>query len=624
MTMQDIKEEIRGVLSRLLQRKTEDGEALAVGEEQVVISRQQCPAVLLSANKNLPEILLVEKFTQHKRLCSSTSTTCSTPVSKRNGHTPHTDGLQYGATDLDVTGSPLKCPFMQDNEDLSPFTIALNPSSGKKKGKASLTYIPIPSAKAILIASKLNLALCKLPEQAEFVPLWVVCDGKDAQGTLFVGIHREKDTHSRTLVTSGGPYHDIDTLPSLDHLMRHHMAVGPTKRVDTAVEATYSVLPSEDEVRSSSVSLTCTWKRPLIVLSSPAPDASTIANVHVECGDPRSAAHQMYLELSVLRGFVNGMETGEVSWFVRENSRTMAEELEDVFSSIKEKGARAKREDEGGFDFDMMIEGQFFNWRQNMDFTDRLWSILMRCESYQELQDGLNFVFKAVAGEEIRPQIHARNTTQVGCLLRNLMRGQGGLPELTGLTPLHMLVEMGCEKIKRDYINIFQAGELVTGEQLAWFVRGEAAAGGAGSNMSHVIAQLERLHVALQVVVALRTYLNLSLTSLTHFTAQVLNQMKEEQPTSNHSFSLKLDTLSVHAQFESMKEDTWEVSLHSQEGSYSKLLVCHFSHTPLIQLPSNDSEFDEVVEGEVKEKEEYEDEYFCTFFSSVTDKLLQQ
>lgn len=35
------------------------------------------------------------------------------------------------------------------------------------------------------------------------------------------------------------------------------------------------------------------------------------------------------------------------------------------------------------------------------------------------------------------------------------------------------------------------------------------------------------------------------------------------------------------------------------------------------------SEFDEIVEGEVKEKEEYEDEYFCTFFSSVTDKLMQ-
>lgn len=57
--------------------------------------------------------------------------------------------LHFSATDLDVTGSPLKCPFMQDDEDSSPFTIALNPSSDKKKGKTSLTYTPIPSAKAM-------------------------------------------------------------------------------------------------------------------------------------------------------------------------------------------------------------------------------------------------------------------------------------------------------------------------------------------------------------------------------------------------------------------------------------------------------------------------------------------
>lgn len=60
----------------------------------------------------------------------------------------------------------------------------------------------------------------------------------------------------------------------------------------------------------------------------------------------------------------------------------------------------------------------------------------------------------------------------------------------------------------------------MTGEQLAWFVRGEGAAAG-NEDISYMVDQLERLHVALEVVVALRTYMNLSLTSLTHFTAQV-------------------------------------------------------------------------------------------------------
>lgn len=51
--------------------------------------------------------------------------------------------------DLDVTGSPLKCPFMQaDGEsNVSPFTIALDVCNNKK-GKVNLTYMPIPSTRA--------------------------------------------------------------------------------------------------------------------------------------------------------------------------------------------------------------------------------------------------------------------------------------------------------------------------------------------------------------------------------------------------------------------------------------------------------------------------------------------
>lgn len=45
--------------------------------------------------------------------------------------------------------------------------------------------------------------------------------------------------------------------------------------------------------------------------------------------------------------------------------------------------------------------------------------------------------------------------------MRSLMRGQADLPELTGLMPLNMLIEMGIEKIKKDSINIFQGGAVV-------------------------------------------------------------------------------------------------------------------------------------------------------------------
>ena len=40
-------------------------------------------------------------------------------------------------------------------------------------------------------------------------------------------------------------------------------------------------------------------------------------------------------------------------------------------------GVRIKREDDGGCNFDMMIKDKFFNWRHNLDFTDRLWNVLL-------------------------------------------------------------------------------------------------------------------------------------------------------------------------------------------------------------------------------------------------------
>lgn len=68
-----------------------------------------------------------------------------------------------------------------------------------------------------------------------------------------------------------------------------------------------------------------------------------------------------------------------------------------------------------------------------------------------------------------------------------------------------------------SYVTLFliEAGELATGEQLSWFVSCSY------ETPEMVVAQLERLHVALQAVVALRTYLSLSSASLTQFTAQV-------------------------------------------------------------------------------------------------------
>lgn len=607
--------EITGVLERLFLSNTKTAESVVVEGEHLILSREACPEILLLANKQKPEIILVQKFTEHiRRLMSvddpgmlnnkSHSKVIRTPTKEKSS-----------GDDLDVTGSPLRCPFMVDDDtsDFSPFTVSLAP--GKKKLKGELSYTPISCNKFGLVASRVNLALCKISvEKDDCTPLWVVCDGKDPQGTFFIGLHRVGDLVSRTLVTSAGPYVGCEELPSLDHLKIHHTSTFPTKMVESTVTATYDILSGEDSERSS-IRLTCAWKRPLTLLTPPAPNASTEANVVIVPSDQRSAAHQMHQELSVLRGFVAGLSTGEVAWFVREGDKTVAEQIEDVFASVREKGQRQKKDEEASADCDKKVEEKFFSRRQNMDFIDLLWMVLMKCESYQELKESLEFIFKAVVMGQVRPQIHVRNNTQVGNLVRSLMRGQADLPELTGLMPLNMLIEMGIEKIKKDYINIFQAGDLATGEQLSWFV-------GYTDCMEDSVMQLEKLHVALQVVVLLHTYLNLPSSALVQFTAQALNQLKEGL-SSPYSFSFKLSTFTVHQLLNSLKPSMWELVLHSTHSTLEKTLVCHVSHRPLIQMPNAHNDLEEsAADCDKEEPEGFEERHFCTFITTVTDKIL--
>ncbi|XP_045624932.1 protein zwilch homolog [Procambarus clarkii] len=608
-------DEIQALLKRLL-LKSDCGEHVVVDEEKLVVSREACPAVLLPTNKNCPEIILIQRLSQHnKRLLRSGSNDSTlqtvTPVNAM-GSTPAK--VRICSYDLDVTGSPLKCSFMQDGyeTDFSPFGVSLLHS---KKNKHTLSYTPVGSTKAVLIASKFNLALSKMSDDIkEFLPLWVVCDGSDARGTLFIGLQRSEDKMSRSIVTSSGSYQGFENLPSLDHLKLHHTAIGPTKRVESAVEAVFNVLNSDEDDKGSSLRLICNWKKPLTILSNPAPYANTTASLRIVCSDPRSAAHQMYKELNMLRGFVSGIESGEVAWFIREGSVTIAQEMEEVFAIIREKGQRQKKEDDDGIsDFDMLIKGTAFNRRQNMDFTDLLWTVLIKCESFQELKENLSLVFNAVASGEIRPQIHVRNSTQVGNLSRDLMRGHEMVSDLSGLLPLHMLIEIGCEKIKRDYINIFQAGELATGVQLSWFVSNSE------DSTEMVIIQLERLHVALQAVLALYTYLSLPPASLTQITEQVLNQLKEEEPRSAYSFSFRLETLTVHKLLSSMKPSTWELNLGSSHGNFAKTLMCHISHDPLIQFQSTANELEELADGD----DEREGRFYCNFITTVTDKIFR-
>jgi hypothetical protein len=52
-------------------------------------------------------------------------------------------------------------------------------------------------------------------------------------------------------------------------------------------------------------------------------------------------------------------------------------------------------------------------------------------------------------------QIYPKNDTRIARIVREIVRGREEAPVLEGKAPLEILVEIGIEKLTRDYVHAF-------------------------------------------------------------------------------------------------------------------------------------------------------------------------
>ena len=74
------------------------------------------------------------------------------------------------------------------------------------------------------------------------------------------------------------------------------------------------------------------------------------------------------------------------------------------------------------------------------------------------------------------------------------------IPEMTGRLPLEILVEIGIEKLKRDYVHSIMSSYLAGKDNLAPFLA-------PAQSRRESLANLHRLHVVVELIAVLQTYL---------------------------------------------------------------------------------------------------------------------
>jgi len=462
-------------------------------------------------------------------------------------------------TDLDLTGSPLSASFDVNQEWNLSNAEAIEEEGSVRSGTG-------PIFKGVSLAQARGW-LSKEGGGKES-DMWVVTDSGDKENTIYLGSRVKENIRSLSKVIWYQPMSYRTLSGQLGSIIKKHSSDGGSRGVTKTTASTeYSIAGGDGG--GSRLSVVSTWSKITNLLEPPPLDAVTRLHAKIVPGYEKLSISHFWEELVLLDGFVKGLAGQGVTWVVGEgenNMQTMVSEMMEAVRSIGPRSGVTKMESDT-----LMEQGQgsesleafSLEARQEVDFTDMLWSTMSKAQSYQELTDAFRTVFSTIMTEEIRPFVYARNKTMVVRIVGGLVRGGETLPDLSGSIPLQLLIECGIEKLRRDYSHTLLNSELAAKEIVGQYLESDTP--------EEAVVLLSKLHLVVELTSLCQTFLSLppdTLRTMVHTALDNLINTNWDQVS--HSFDFTLPTHTLREQLARLKPDSWQVKL-STVGEKSSL-----------------------------------------------------
>ena len=387
---------------------------------------------------------------------------------------------------------------------------------------------------------------------------WAVTDGADKDRTVYLGSRVKGDTRVMARVISLPPDTSKVISGQLGRVMTLHREAGAGQRTVRSQARSEVSLVSSPGNTGSSIKMVSSWSKVTSLLESPPLDADTLLMVDLVAGDEKLETSQLWTELQLLTGFVRGLSGAGVTWLGGEQEMETESLVTEVMETIRQIGPRSgvtKLESETLAEQED-LEPFSFKARQEVDFTDILWSNLFKVQSYQQLTEAFKMIFTSLINEEIRPFIYARNNTKsVVKIVNSIVRGSETIPDMSGSLPLELLIECGLEKLRRDYSHTLLNGELASKESIAQLLVSDCP--------EAALERLHSLHLMVELAVLLETHTKLPSEILRSVLASAQSSSKSEEDTElrrSYKFLVPtqaLDMLMVHS------PDVWQLKLSS-------------------------------------------------------------
>ncbi|XP_063508378.1 protein zwilch homolog isoform X2 [Pongo pygmaeus] len=479
--------------------------------------------------------------------------------------TSHIEELQSEETAISdfSTGEnvgPLALPVGKARQLIGLYTMAHNPN---------MTHL------------KINLPVTALP------PLWVRCDSSDPEGTCWLGAELITTNNSITGIVlyvvsckADKNYSvNLENLKNL-HKERHHLSTVTSKGFAQYELFKSSALDDTITASQTAITLDISWSPVDEILQIP----------------PLSSTATLVL--------ADGLRTGVTEWLEPLEAKSAVELVQEFLNDLnkldgfgdstkKDTEVETVKHDTAAVDRSVK---RLFKVRSDLDFAEQLWCKMSSSViSYQDLVKCFTLIIQSLQRGDIQPWLHSGSNSLLSKLIHQSYHGTMDTVSLIGTIPVQMLLEIGLDKLKKDYISFFIGQELASLNHLEYFIAPSV-------DIQEQVYRVQKLHHILEILVSCMPFIKSQHELLFSLTQICIKYYKQNPLDEQHIFQLPVRPTAVKNLYQSEKPQKWRVEIYSGQKKIKTVWQLSDS-SPVDHLNFHKPDFSELtLNGSLEER----------------------
>ena len=425
--------------------------------------------------------------------------------------------------------------------------------------------------------------------------VWLLCNSTNPQEVTHMGMvpHTEEDpklsTKSLQQVNTVVVRNQNISAPEKDGFTlkeqkKMHVAFNKARHADTHGFARYNIFGAlgsfekDDSHPESSITMEFAWDGVREILQPPPPSSNAVLNI---CAHPEDVKNILPAITSELNALLNhfavihgnlceSAEEEDQETFDKQeleaNVRAFLEDLKlNSFGSSEPESISQSPSSNVTAPFGIAEALR----RQDLDNTECLWLFFKDFTSAEKIVFCLQIIFSSLFQGEYQPVLCATNQTLIGKLMKGVVCCQTErekaiikmemAQDFNTSAALECVLEIGLEKLRKDYTNYFFKQELVTKDRLDYYLAKDVP-------MDEKVQRLLKLHCILSLVTLAISYAHIKYHDLRELVVAALKFYEAHSHTEHPIFSLSLPAFSASSDVKNVcirqfQPQTWMVAI---------------------------------------------------------------